>query len=192
MTRALIAVLFAALVQGNTPIFEVDLWPEEGRPVFEAVAPRIRLHEHPWGSSKVIAVAALSPRQRLSFDDTRYRTIRSGQLRAVASTQVRGRVLGGVRHLSTSDYYLKKFASSTLEIRAGTMVEYLQYRAEGTCFVRLGAKVIDADPCPADEADFKVESQPRTEWWIHVVLSADTSGWLLVNDATVRVIERQG
>jgi hypothetical protein len=174
------------------PMFEVELWPEEGRPVFQAVASRVRLHEQPSASSKITSVATLSPRQRLSFDETRYRTIKAGRLRVVAPTQVRGRVLGAVTYLSKGDYYSAKFVRSTLQVRPGTMVEYLQYRAEGTCFVRLGANVIDASPCPAGEAAFKVESEPRTEWWIHVVLSSDTTGWLLVNHTTVKEIDREG
>jgi len=192
LTIPFITILFAAFVQAAMPIFEVELWPEEGRPIFQAVASRVRLHEHPSSSSKIISVATLSPRQRLSFDDTRYRTIKAGRLRVVAPTQVRGRALGAITYLSKADYYSAKFERSTFQVRAGTMVEYLQYRAEGTCFVRLGANVIDADPCPAGEAAFKVESEPRTEWWIHVLLSTDTTGWVLVNHTTVKEIDREG
>ena len=54
--------------------------------------------------------------------------------------------------------------------------EYLQYRAEGTCFIRIERRVIDAD-CPAYmKSMFKVEIEPKTELWIHVVFPGGPAG----------------
>ena len=74
----------------------------------------------------------------------------------------------------------------------GLNIEYLQYRAEGTCFVRLSGVVIDADPCPInDKAMFRLETEPKIEWWIHVVLPDNSVGWLLVTDSRVKLVDRE-
>ena len=101
-------------------------------------------------------------------------------------------MLGAVKALSREDYYKGKFGPATLEVQPGVDVEYLQYRAEGTCFVRIAGNVIDADPCPSnDKAMFRVEMEPRTEWWIHVLISRDSAGWILVTDTRVKVVNRE-
>jgi len=184
-------VLFVAFLQGPVVLFEIDLWPGEGRPVFEAVSRNLELRELPSASSKTIGTVGVSPRQRLSFDNTRYRTIQAGQIRVLGSTRVTGRMLGAVNGLSREDYYNGKFAPAFVEVQPGANVEYLQYRAEGTCFVRIAGNVIDADPCPSnDKSMFRVETEPKTEWWIHIVLG-DSAGWLLVTDSTVKVVNRE-
>ena len=69
----------ALLLQvGPVSVFEIDLWPEEGRPVFEAVGPQLQLRAAPSSSSAVIATLAVIAGQRVIFDDTRYRTIVAG------------------------------------------------------------------------------------------------------------------
>lgn len=85
------------------PTFEVDLWPGEGRPVFEAVAQQLRLHELPSESSKVVETVRVRPRQRLAFDETRYRTMKPGRVFVLASTGITGRRLGDVSRLVRSD-----------------------------------------------------------------------------------------
>ena len=185
-------VLLLAFLQRPVALFEIDLWPGEGRPVFEAVSRNLELRELPSASSKVIGTVSASPRQRLSFDNTRYRTIQAGHIRVLASTRVTGRMLGVVNGLSREDYYKGKFAPAIVEVQPGANVEYLQYRAEGTCFVRIAGNVIDADPCPSnDKSMFRVETEPKTELWIHIVLSGDSAGWLLVTDSTVKIVNRE-
>ena len=70
-------------------------------------------------------------------------------------------------------------------------LEYLQYRAEGSCFIRMEGGVIDADDCPANNKSlFKIEAEPTVESWIHVVLRG-SSGWLLVNDSGMKEVDRE-
>jgi hypothetical protein len=49
-------------------------------------------------------------------------------------------------------------------VRASESIEYLQYRAEGTCFVRIADAVIDASPCPTEKkGEFRLETnRPRS------------------------------
>jgi hypothetical protein len=171
--------------------FEVDLWPGEGRPVFAAAAQPLRLHEHPSASSRVVESMRVRPAQRLTFDETRYLTTKPGRFLVLAPTTITGRTLGDVRRLARSDYYSGKFGPASVAVRAGDRIEYLQYRAEGTCFVRTGGAVIDADPCPTGKAaEYRLEAKPVTEWWIHLVEDGRPRGWLLVTDATAKVIDR--
>lgn len=193
MLLAILMALAFSLQPAPEAAFEVELWPGEGRPVFEAVAPQLRLHEYPSQSSRIVDTVTVRPRQRLSFDDTRYRTIRPGRFLVLTSTTLTGRTLGDVARVSWSDYYSVKFGPARLAVKAADRIEYLQYRAEGTCFVRIGGSVIDADPCPTEKAaEFRLEAKPVTEWWIRVVEVGRPRGWLLITNATARVIARKG
>ena len=121
-------LLFA---QAPSGVFEIELWPGEGRPRFQAVANDLAIHETPSSSARI-------PQQ------------------AVAC-------------------------------KPGDVIEYLQYRAEGTCFVRVGDQVVDAHPCPAqDDAKFRVATKPKTEWWIRVVVERVPVGWALVDGRGIK------
>jgi hypothetical protein len=129
--------------------------------------------------------------ERVEFGQTVYRTMRPGRLRALAQAQIRGRRLGAIAQLSREDYYSGKFPTVVLAVSTGEVVEYLQYRAEGTCFVRVRGDVIDADPCPAQGAEsFVVEAKPEVEWWIQMLVSRRPKGWLLVDGTNVKEVGR--
>ena len=70
---------------------------------------------------------------------------------------------------------------TNIAYQKGTSLEYLQYRAEGTCFVRLMGEVIDTDVCPAFDDKFRVMAEPVTEWWVRVLISGKPKEWLLVD-----------
>jgi hypothetical protein len=188
----LISTLLLLLLQTNGTIFEIDLWPGEGIPVFEATSRQLLLHEAPSTSSRVTQSVSVTPGQRVAFDDTRYRTVQVGRVRALINTDVKGRRIGKVNHLSRKDYYSPVFPSVDVEVKAGTAFHYLQYRAESTCFVRIDGSVIDAEACPAiDTATFHLEVEPKIEWWIHATVG-DVQGWILVDSSAVKEVDRRG
>jgi hypothetical protein len=81
--------------------------------------------------------------------------------------------------------YFGNFPNVKVDVAPGTTVEYLQYRAEATCFVRVGKNVIDASPCPDINKDaFKLEREEKTELWIHVTV--DSGGRLMVDKTTIK------
>lgn len=190
-TLAFLFTLACATRPQPVPTFETALWPGEGRPVIESVASSLDLRREPSASSESAGTLRVTPGQRLQFDETRYRTIRPGRIVALTDSTVSGRRLGAVRMLSREDYYSDRFERGTVAVPAGTGFELLQYRAEGTCFVRIGGTVIDADTCPIDSRRFRVESQPAVEWWIRVVRDGKPMGWLLLSDATAKVVRRE-
>jgi hypothetical protein len=156
-------LVLSLLLQVSGTIFEIDLWPGEGIPVFEATSRQLLLHEGPSTSSRVVQSVSVSPGQRVAFGDTWYRTIQVGHFRVV-NTHVTGRTIGKVNRLSRKDYYSYNFMTANVEVKAGTTFDYLQYRAEGTCFVRIDGTVIDAEGCPTiDKSSFRLEREPTTE-----------------------------
>jgi hypothetical protein len=188
-------ILFAwlfTLQASSASVFEVELWPGEGRPVFVAVGSQLSIRELPSDSSSITSTLAVSPGQKLAFDETRYITTTPGRFRVLEPTSVTGRLLGDLRRLSRADYYSGKFDRGSVSVVAGSDIEYLQYRAEGTCFVRVVGQAIDADPCPTQEATkFRLDAQPIVEWWIRVVSDSAGAGWLHVSETTVKVSNRE-
>jgi hypothetical protein len=111
-------------------------------------------------------------------------------LTALAPTVVAGRLLGTISRLSTEDYYSGRYASGNVAVSAGKDVEYLQYRAEGSCFVRVDREVIDAAPCPAqDSQHFRAGAEPVVEWWIH--LTGTRVGWIEGTETTLEQVDRE-
>jgi hypothetical protein len=184
------AVLFA---QAPTGVFEVELWPGEGRPLFQAVTNELVVRETPSRSANIVRRLLGWKGHEVAFDDSRYRTIESGLLQALSTTSVTGRVLGAIRRLTREAYYRGQFPRKTVSLKEGDVIEYLQYRAEGTCFVRVADQVIDADPCPTpDDRTLRAVTQPKTEWWIRLVLDGAPVGWVMVDENTVEQNGRSG
>jgi hypothetical protein len=172
------------------PTFEVDLWPGEGIPVVQAVRANLPLREAPNTAAAIVGRLTAKAGERIRYDSTRFQTLRPVVVRIVGEAAVRGRSLGTLRHLSRGQYYSNDFRDTTIPVNPSVAMEYLQYRAEGTCFVRIGNQVVDAKPCPVvDTTKFAVTGEPETLWWIRA-LGSSASGWLLISDSTATVVNR--
>ena len=191
MRSVLCVAILGCLPSPQAAVFESGLWPGEGRPVFEAATTSLPMHEAASTSSRLVGRVSLGLGSRLDFDSTWFRTVVPGQFLAQASTTIRGRLLGTIRSLSRDDYYSRSFGDTVLHISEGDTIEYLQYRAEGTCFVRMNGKVIDAQPCPnVQRSEFQLAREPALEWWIRVKIPDSRPGWVLVSDTTVTLVSR--
>jgi hypothetical protein len=105
---------------------------------------------------------------------------------------ISGRDFGNIRALSRAGYYADTVASVQVPVNPDTRVELLQHRAEGTCFVRIDQRVLEANPCPLfDVGAFRPEAEPRTAWWIFIGDAAQRQGWVLVTDSTVVLAGRK-
>ena len=181
--------LLALLIALQGPTIVSDMWPGEGIPQFAAKT-ILRLHREPSRAAPWLRVT-VGKGVLLQFDSTRYATMRSGQIIARSAGAIHGRVLGRVSYLSEAQYYADSILSREILYQRGDTVEYLQYRAEGTCVVRIKGDVIDAEDCPAFNPNgFAVRSEPDTEWWIWV-RSATAQGWLLVDTTVVTQLKRR-
>lgn len=191
----LISCILTAAMAAQAPsvaVFETETWPGEGRPHFLAITHEIVIRESPSSNATIIRRLPVRTGQSVAFDQTRFRTMVPGSIQVLAAGTVTGRVIGTTRLLLTREaYYKGKFPQGTAEVQPGDAIEYLQYRAEGTCFVRVDGRILDATPCPSEnERRFRVVSQPATEWWIRVVVDGEPIGWLLVEDETVKLSRR--
>lgn len=202
--RGLIATTALVLLScdGRTPpavepaipgdaVFTVELWPGEGIPVIVAQRPSLALRRSPSLASVPTDTLAVSAGTRLTFDSTRFETLAAGLLTTAAALVVTGRDLGAIDHLTRDDYYRAEFPSVDELVPARASIEYLQDRAEGTCFVRLSGRVIDARVCPSLHEHVTIEREPLTRWWTFVRNDGGAAGWLIVSDSTAQVVRRE-
>lgn len=193
LTIPSLVVLFVVSLVAQAPgsLFEIALSPGEGQPQFQAVATEIPLHQTPMTSAPITRRLSVASGQDIAFDDTRFRTLEPGRFDVHSRGTVTGRLIGTVTELSTEQYYNGEFPKRTLDFKDGDVIEYLQYRAEGTCFIRFGGQILDADPCPSEDPGiYTLALQPKTEWWIRVVADGAPAGWVMVDDKTVKEKER--
>lgn len=173
------------------PVFEVELWPGEGIPVIAAVRDELPLLRSPSLEAASAGSLSAAPGSRITYDSTRLQTIAPAMVRVTDSAVVRGRFVGAVHLLSRDRYYSDAFHDTTVAVAPSERFEYLQPRAEGSCFVSIDGSVVEANPCPThDSASFAVSGEPELRWWIFVT-SDSASGWLLVSDSTVKVVRRE-
>jgi hypothetical protein len=177
----------------GTPVeFSVETWPGEGIPVIESRRNYLFLHEAPDPAAAVIDTIVSDVGSRILFDSTRYQTIEAGSIAVLRATSVMGRDFGERGHLAYEEYYTGGKEVAAVPVSAPSKIEFLQHRAEGTCFVRMNKHVINADPCPIfDSSTVQVEREPATRWWIRVRGRHGTSGWLVVSDSTAQVMRRE-
>ncbi len=172
-------------------MFEVGLWPEEGRPRLVAGTTVLLPRTEPRNDAPTGTAVHFKKGQAVEFGETVYRTLVPGRFRFLKDGQVKGRRFGSIMRLSPDDYYSDRYPTDSFPVRVGEVIDYLQYRAEGTCFVRIRGEVVDADPCPdvltgSVERLVNVDVKPKTEWWVQVVLNGRPAGWLLVDGKNVR------
>lgn len=172
--------------------FTIDLWPGEGIPVIEARRPVLLLRAAPDSDAPVVDSLNGRVGRRIAFDSTQYQTIKSGELRVMTPLQVAGRDLGELTHLTRDRYYQAPATDVSIPVAALATIEFLQYRAEGTCFVRMERRVIDAQPCPGfGQESVEVVTEPVTQWWIFARGQGGAHGWLLVSDSTAQSVRRE-
>jgi hypothetical protein len=174
----------------TTPVFEVELWPGEGTPVITAVRDDLELLRSPSPEAANAGSLRVRTGARISYDSTRVQTMAPAMVTVTDSSSLRGRFLGDLRLLSRDRYYSDAFRDTTISLTPSERFEYLQPRAEGSCFVRIDGSVVEANPCPThDSTSFRVSGEPELRWWI-LVSGGSARGWLLVSDSTAKVVRR--
>jgi hypothetical protein len=170
--------------------FAIELPPGEGIPVLEAVSDTLTLRSGPRTEAPTTGQVGGVKGTITEHDSVRYITMRPGALVAVTASIIEGRDLGVVRLLSRAAYYEMPMPRDSFEFSPGDTIEFLQHRAEGSCFVRLGERVIDARRCPAiDPTTWTTLREPETELWFRLVVNG-SAGWVPVSDSTIRIARR--
>ena len=75
-------------------LFETGISPGEGIPVVDAASDYVPLRSAPSYDAAAIDTVVLHGSRRLTYDSTRFQTLRSVPVRVVASSRIGGRVLG--------------------------------------------------------------------------------------------------
>jgi len=188
MLKWIITIFFLCFSYLPVYAFDSGLWPGEGKPTFFSKTNTLFLYKEPTTKSPIMKEFMTGKGEKIDFDMTRYRNIRPGTIKIKKSVTLTGRNLGPISYLSRSEYYSGTVPYKDYSFQEGTSFEYLQHRAEGSCFIRWRNEVYDIDYCPwFDEknTDFALESQPVNEWWIRVTKGHSPLGWLLIDKSTV-------
>ena len=191
-TLTAILTILALAASAPTVPFVSELWPGEGIPVLVAGARQLSLRREPSARAPANRRLAVPIGGRVQFDQTRYQTVRSGLVMLQTAMELSGRNLGSLTYLAKDDYYSDKFPTESYGLQAGAKIEFLQYRAEGSCFMRLGKNVIEVNDCP-DLADprFRALSKAEVLWWVRVIVGGKPRGWALVDGRALRESTRE-
>ena len=177
-------LLFAAAISECAGSFASGMTPGEGGPHYETLAGGIELYAEPEAGAALIARVDPPPGTRFEFEEVRFRTLESAPVKLKAPIRVRGRSFGCISLLSRDDYYRGQYPEVDISLPEGAEFAYLQYRAEGTCFVRVGDAVLDTDDlCPPGdyEGSLEMAAEPATELWVKTTLEG-VNGWLRVDE----------
>lgn len=170
--------------------FALALWPGEGIPQFEAVGRPLALRTAPHAEASVHDTLHPESGARLPYDSTSYQTIRAVPIAVLQADTITGRDFGTVRELSREQYQ-STVTPASVPVGTTSQLLLLQHRAEGTCFVAVDGRIVEADPCPVfDSGAFRPDGDPETEWWIFVSAGTHGGGWVVVSDSTLRVAGR--
>lgn len=191
-TLTAIVTILALAVSSPTVQFESELWPGEGIPVLVAGARQLSLRREPPASAPANRRLAVPIGGRVQYDQTRYQTVRSGLVIAQTAMTLSGRNLGSLTYLAKDDYYSDKFPTQSYDLQAGSKIEFLQYRAEGNCFMRLGNNVIEVYECPdLSDPRFRPLNKAEVLWWVRVTIGGKPRGWALVDGRALRESTRE-
>ena len=191
MFRAILLVYFSFL-SVHAVAFETSLGPFESRKRFRSPSDSLRLHSAPSIHSWVIKNLKVISGAEIAYDQKRFRTLATGLFVAENSGSIRGTYYGVISYLSVEDYNRFRGARKDFEYAQKDTIEYLQYRAEGTGFIRLDNHVISVDLTSQNAANLLQVRDPVVEFWIRVIdKDSKPIGWYLTHDEFVTKVHQR-
>ncbi len=153
--------------------FEISVFPGEGPHTVGAPQGEMILCRAPSRTARVERTIRLEG--AVQWVDTRLRTVAPGQCLAIKSGSIRGTSYGQVSFLSNKDYYSGGGRGEIFHFGKGDTIEYLQYRAEGSGFVRINGAVVSPEFV---DLPFKESKKPELQLWINIAGSdGEPIGW---------------
>lgn len=186
----LIALVWLFFAATSSEEFVSHLWPGEGRPRLVARVTSLSLRREPHANAPLAGELKVAAGTLLEFDESRYRTTNAGKIVALRDGALRARKLGRFKVLSAQAYRAAGPFES-IDFKKGDAFDYLQYRAEGACLVRLEGELLEAETCPAFDDRFEVLAEPTVEWWVRLVVGGEPKGWLRVERGEIDFLHRQ-
>ena len=167
--------------------FDSEFWPEEGRPVFHSSTTHLTYYDKPNHKAEISNEAEVKKKSIIEYTSFRYRTIRPGRVVTKSSGKLEGRSLGEINFLSKDMYYEDYSEPTEIPYHTGDSFEYLQYRAEGSCFIRIKGMVYDIEYCPwlGSSSEIALTKKPLAESWLNT-----SSGWLFVESGVIEEYDR--
>ncbi len=168
--------------------FESEFWPAEGRPIFEGRGDTIHLFARPTVDSPIVERLRVKTHVPVDYRAYRYRTLRPGTILAKTPVRLEGRNLGDTDYLSRDMYYQGGGEQVAVQLQPGDQLEYIQYRAEGTGFVRWNGLVIELADLPwlGNSTELELITAPVPESWIQITDNAGTPlGWAQADEQLV-------
>ncbi len=171
-------------------VFVSELSPGEYLPEFYAATTHLTLHKEPSKASLVVEQYQIKKGEKISFDETRYCTIKPATVKAINSTYIEDVTkYGKLNYFSIKTYYGSVASSeSKLTLKPGDVIEYLQYRAESSCIFRYRGEIYSGicnfEGSP-NSADFNMDSLPINDLWVRITRNKKPIGWFLVEKKLV-------
>ena len=164
--------------------FECSVFPGEGPHRIQASGDEMVLRKTPMVLSGIVDTIRLARGEVIKTIDVRFRTVTPGFFIAREDVSIHGRRYGRVFYLSRTDYYRGGGPHETFRFSKGDTIEYLQYRAEGSAFLRMDGVVMKAELGSPEAMSLREIRRPQLELWIKVEDSYGRSlGWTqLEND----------
>ena len=172
----------------SATLFAFEGWIGEGRPAFtsEQAFQQKLYRERSTGSAEV-GLCSLGPGEELPFLSSFVVTTRSQVVQSVQDMELQVTWWGKLSVLSRAAYY-EAGKERTLALPAGSSVERLMPRAEGSCLFRARGEVFQTD-CGAVPGLPAMDSAAH-EWWLEVQCGK-VSGWLLMDEETLGMLSQQ-
>lgn len=142
----MIQVILLLFFAGPAMAFEIAVFPGEGPHTMEATQGEMILRRAPSRTARVEKTIRLEGSAfPMKWVDARLRTVTPGQCLAIKSGPIRGTSYGQGSFLSKKDYYSEGAHGEIFHFEKGDTIEYLQYRAEGSGFLRIKGAVVSVD-----------------------------------------------
>ena len=180
-----VSIIAIIVIPKSSSAFVCSIFPSEHRPIIKATGDIMVLRGAPMEQARTWSRTRLSQGDTIKFDEVRFRTTVSGLYLARENGVVHGRSYGRVSYLSTNDYYSGSSSKgySSFHFTKGDTIEYLQDRAEGWEFWRIGGSVICAEYISPRSISLKEIRRPQFELWVRVIGTNDkVLGWYRLED----------
>lgn len=163
--------------------FESALFPGEGPIRIRASGDEMVLRKAPMAYAGIADTIWLVQGEIIKWSNARFRTVVPGLLLVSEDCSIDGSRYGRVFYLSRKDYYRGSGKWETFRFSKRDTIEYLQYRAEGSAFLRMDGTVISAELLSPKSAALREIRSPQLELWIEVEdKDGKPLGWFRLDD----------
>ena len=185
MNRAVFfSVPFAiAMLASPGLAFESALFPGEGPIRVRASGDEMVLRKAPMAYAGIADTIRIAQGEIIKVSNARFRTVVPGLFLVSDDCSIDGKRYGRVFYLSRLDYYRGGGKWETFRFSKRDTIEYLQYRAEGSAFLRMDGIVIKAELLTPESVALREIRSPQLELWIEVEDKYnDPLGWFQMKD----------